>query len=37
MPITHQLSQVLFEGLDPHKAVLELMMRDPKEELEGIV
>jgi glycerol-3-phosphate dehydrogenase (NAD(P)+) len=37
MPITHQLSQVLFEGLDPHKAVLELMMRDPKEELEEIV
>ncbi len=37
MPITHQLGQVLFEGLDPHKAVLELMMRDPKEELEGIV
>jgi glycerol-3-phosphate dehydrogenase (NAD(P)+) len=37
MPITHQLSQVLFERLDPHKAVLELMMRDPKEELEGIV
>jgi len=37
MPITQQLGQVLFEGLDPHKAVLELMMRDPKEELEGIV
>ncbi len=35
MPITHQLSMVLFEGLDPHKAVPELMMRDPKGELEG--
>lgn len=37
MPITHQLSLVLFAGLDPHKAVPELMMRDPKGELEGIV
>jgi glycerol-3-phosphate dehydrogenase (NAD(P)+) len=36
MPIASQLSQVLFEGLDPHKAVPELMMRDPKRELEGI-
>jgi glycerol-3-phosphate dehydrogenase (NAD(P)+) len=36
MPITKQLSLVLFEGLDPHKAVPELMMRDPKGELEGI-
>jgi glycerol-3-phosphate dehydrogenase (NAD(P)+) len=36
MPITKQLSLVLFEGLDPHKAVPELMMRDPKHELEGI-
>jgi glycerol-3-phosphate dehydrogenase (NAD(P)+) len=35
MPIAHQLSMVLFEGLDPHKAVPELMMRDPKGELEG--
>jgi glycerol-3-phosphate dehydrogenase (NAD(P)+) len=35
MPITHQLSMVLFEGLDPHKAVPELMLRDPKGELEG--
>ncbi len=34
MPITHQLSLVLFEGLDPHKAVPELMMRDPKHELQ---
>jgi glycerol-3-phosphate dehydrogenase (NAD(P)+) len=35
MPITHQLYMVLFEGLDPHKAVPELMLRDPKGELEG--
>ncbi len=37
MPITRQLSLVLFEDLDPHKAVPELMMRDPKGEFEGIV
>lgn len=37
MPITYQLSLVLFEGLDPHKAVPELMMRDPKDEMEGII
>jgi len=37
MPIAEQLGQVLFEGLDPHKAVPELMMRDPKGELEGII
>jgi glycerol-3-phosphate dehydrogenase (NAD(P)+) len=36
MPITRQLSLVLFEGLDPHKAVPELMMRDPKHELQGM-
>jgi glycerol-3-phosphate dehydrogenase (NAD(P)+) len=36
LPITHQLSQVLFEGLDPHEAVPELMMRDPKHEMEGM-
>jgi glycerol-3-phosphate dehydrogenase (NAD(P)+) len=36
MPITYQLSQVLFAGLDPHRAVPELMMRDPKHELQGI-
>ncbi len=34
MPITKQLSLVLFEGLDPHQAVPELMMRGPKGELE---
>ena len=37
MPITYQLSLVLFEDLDPHKAVPELMMRDPKDEMEGIM
>lgn len=34
MPITQQLSLVLFEGLDPRKAVLELMLRDPRAELD---
>ncbi len=37
LPITQQLSNVLFEGLDPHRAVPELMMRDPKNELEGML
>jgi len=37
MPITRQLGRVLFEGLDPRKAVPQLMMRDPKDELEGII
>ncbi len=37
LPITEQLSHVLFEGLDPHKAVPELMMRDPKHEMEGML
>ena len=37
MPITYQLNQVLFEGLDPRKAVRELMLRDPKDEMEGII
>ena len=34
MPIAAQLALVLFEGLDPRQAVTELMMRDPKGELE---
>lgn len=34
MPIAQQLSLVLFEELDPRKAVLELMLRDPKAELD---
>lgn len=33
MPITKQLSLVLFEGLDPYQAVPELMMRGSKQEL----
>lgn len=37
MPITEQLSRVLFEGQDPRQVVAELMMRDPKGELEGMV
>lgn len=37
MPITYQLSQVLFEGLDPYQAIPELMMRDPKHEWEGMM
>lgn len=37
LPITEQLSYVLFEGLDPRKAVPELMMRDPKDEMEGML
>jgi glycerol-3-phosphate dehydrogenase (NAD(P)+) len=37
MPITSQLGLVLFEGLDPKKAVPELMMRDLKDEMEGIL
>lgn len=37
MPITHQLALVLFEELDPHDAVPELMMRNPKGELEGMI
>lgn len=37
MPITRQLSMILFEGLDPRKAVPELMMRGLKGELEGMV
>jgi glycerol-3-phosphate dehydrogenase (NAD(P)+) len=37
MPITRLLGLVLFEGLDPRKAVPELMMRDPKSELAGII
>jgi glycerol-3-phosphate dehydrogenase (NAD(P)+) len=37
MPIAEQLAQVLFSGVDPRQAVTELMMRDPKGELEGII
>ncbi|GCE47972.1 glycerol-3-phosphate dehydrogenase (NAD(P)+) [Thermosporothrix hazakensis] len=37
LPITEQLSHVLFDNQDPHQAVAELMLRDPKGELEGII
>jgi glycerol-3-phosphate dehydrogenase (NAD(P)+) len=37
MPITQRLARVLFEGYDPYRAVLELMMRDPKGEMEGLI
>ena len=37
MPITSQLGLVLFGGLDPKKAMPELMMRGPKDEMEGIL
>ena len=37
LPITYQLSQVLFEGHDPYEAIIELMARDPKHEWEGIL
>jgi glycerol-3-phosphate dehydrogenase (NAD(P)+) len=37
MPITQLHSRVLFADLDPKQAVAELMMRDPKHELQGIL
>ncbi len=36
MPITGLLNMVLFENLDPQVVVPELMMRDPKDEMEGM-
>jgi glycerol-3-phosphate dehydrogenase (NAD(P)+) len=36
MPITEKMHQVLFEGLDPHQAVAELMVREPQHELHGV-
>ncbi len=36
MPITEKTCQVLFEGLDPHQGVAELMMREPRRELHGV-
>ena len=36
MPITEQVYQVLFEGLEVRRAVSELMERQPKGELEGL-
>jgi glycerol-3-phosphate dehydrogenase (NAD(P)+) len=35
LPITEQIARVLFEGKDVRAAVAELMLRDPKRELEG--
>jgi len=37
LPITYQLSLVLFQGHDPYEAIIELMARDPKHEWEGIL
>ncbi|GCE11049.1 glycerol-3-phosphate dehydrogenase [NAD(P)+] [Tengunoibacter tsumagoiensis] len=37
MPIAELLGQIFFDELDPLKAVPELMLRDPKGELEGIM
>ena len=36
MPITDMTYQVLFEGLDPRRAVAELMLRAPRHELHGV-
>ncbi len=36
MPITHTIHAILFEGKNPRQGVIELMLRDPKDELEGI-
>jgi glycerol-3-phosphate dehydrogenase (NAD(P)+) len=36
MPIADKMYQVLFEGLNPHKAVAELMGREPRPELAGL-
>jgi hypothetical protein len=35
MPIAEQMYQVLFEGKDPGRAVIDLMTRDAKGELNG--
>lgn len=36
MPITAQLHTILFEGKEPRQAIVELMQRDAKHELEGL-
>jgi glycerol-3-phosphate dehydrogenase (NAD(P)+) len=36
MPITRTIHAILFEGKNPRQGVIELMLRDPKDELEGI-
>jgi glycerol-3-phosphate dehydrogenase (NAD(P)+) len=37
LPITEQIARVLFEGKEVRTAVAELMVRDPKRELEGFL
>ncbi|HEX6122486.1 MAG TPA: NAD(P)H-dependent glycerol-3-phosphate dehydrogenase, partial [Ktedonobacterales bacterium] len=37
LPITEQIARVLFEGKEVRAAVAELMVRDPKRELEGFM
>ena len=37
MPITEQMYRVLFEDLDPHQAAIDLMEREAKHELAGIL
>ena len=36
IPIAEQMYQVLFEGKDPGRAVIDLMTRDAKGELDGL-
>ncbi|MFN0242486.1 MAG: NAD(P)H-dependent glycerol-3-phosphate dehydrogenase [Planctomycetota bacterium] len=36
MPIAEQVHAVLFDGKDPREAVLDLMTREPTEEMDGI-
>ena len=36
MPITERIYQVLFEGKDIQEAIREMLLRDPKRELEGL-
>jgi len=36
MPVTDVTYRVLYEGLDPRRAITELMLREPKHELEGL-
>ncbi|MFQ6058590.1 MAG: NAD(P)H-dependent glycerol-3-phosphate dehydrogenase [Anaerolineae bacterium] len=36
MPITEAIYQVIFEGKNPRQAVMEMMVRAPKHELEGL-
>ena len=36
MPITEQLHAILFEGKEPREAIVELMQRDVKHELDGL-